>query len=173
MTKNLWLLANAGHVLTKMLGCDISIFWGILGFLPTIWPFHLHQMRICLRCALATASFCFGSNIKTANEKSREQWGLEVCSSNMYPMLSDIENWWKGFPYDQYTYILWVHLSGRINQIKHPELHFTNDTLVNTIQYQDKTLLNYIDIYVYGNNHSFAQKVIHTNHVNWCISGMR
>ncbi len=33
-------------------------------------------------------------SIKAANAKSREQWGHEVCSSNMYPMLSDNENWW-------------------------------------------------------------------------------
>ncbi len=30
---------------------------------------------------------------KAANAKSREQWGREVCSSNMNPMLSDNENW--------------------------------------------------------------------------------
>ena len=32
-------------------------------------------------------------NIKAANAKSKEQWGREVCSFNMYPMLSDNENW--------------------------------------------------------------------------------
>ncbi len=53
----------------------------------------IKSMRIGLRCTLAMSSSCFGSNIKTTNGKSREQWGHEVCSSNMYPMLSDIENW--------------------------------------------------------------------------------
>ena len=78
----------------------------------------IKSMRIGLRCTLAMSSSCFGSNIKTTNGKSREQWGHEVCSSNMYPMLSDIENWWG-----------WAWLSFYLDVLLYVYIYFVEESI--------------------------------------------
>ncbi len=59
---------------------------------------HFHQFSLSLnnhfsKKMVKLRLYFLKCNIKAANAKSREQWGREVCSSNMYPMLSDNENW--------------------------------------------------------------------------------